>query len=65
MDMFDPRYQLEAEDQAGGRLRSPLSHEEIQHTLHALERLAWRLRRHAPIRRRRREPLVAESRRQR
>ena len=44
MDTFDPRYQLEAEEPAGGRLRSPLTHSEIQQTLLALDHLAWRLR---------------------
>ena len=52
MDMFDPRYQLEAEEMPAVRLESPLSHAQIQHTLHALEHLACRLRR-VPARRRR------------
>jgi hypothetical protein len=52
MDMFDPRYQLEAEELAGGRRRSPLSHQEIQLTLHALDHLAWRLRGRMRVRRR-------------
>lgn len=45
MDMFDPRYQLEAEDRSVTRLRAPLSHAEVQQTLLALDALAWRLRR--------------------
>ena len=53
MDMFDPRYQLEAEESFSKRLRSPLHHAQIQHTLLALESLACRLRR-PPARRNRR-----------
>lgn len=52
MDMFDPRYQLEAEEPAGGRLRASLHHEEIRQTLLALDHLAWRLRGRMRTRRR-------------
>jgi hypothetical protein len=44
MALFDPRYQLEAEDPLAQCRRAALSHQEIQRTLHALDRLAWRLR---------------------
>jgi hypothetical protein len=53
MDTFDPRYQLEAEEPVGARMRSPLAHAEIQQTLHALDHLAWRLRGRMRARRRR------------
>jgi len=43
MALFDPRYQLEAEDPLALCRRAALSHQEIQRTLHALDRLAWRL----------------------
>lgn len=44
MDMFDPRYQLEAEEPTVGRRRSSLSHQQILHTLDALDHLACQLR---------------------
>lgn len=60
MEMFDPRYQLEAEEP----LRSSLRHEDIQHTLQALDRLARNLRRRAAARHRRRLAVAATTRRQ-
>ena len=52
MALFDPRYQLEAEDPLALCRRAALSHQEIQRTLHALDRLAWRLRGRLRARRR-------------
>ncbi len=42
LDLFDPRYQLEAEDD-GRRSSRPLSRGEIRHTILMLDRLALSL----------------------
>lgn len=51
-NLFDPRYQLEAEEPPlEDLLARVLIHEEIQLTLHALERLAGQLRQQTPLER--------------